>query len=321
MQPNYTSPAGGFNGITPLRSLLLLTGCLLLGMTLGALLADGTVYILSPLFGQDPPLRLLPLIKNPARYPNGWPLLMIAQGVNHLFNFLIPVLVYWKVFERSSFSAANDRPLAAVSGLGLVVMLVIIFMPFNALLIEWNQNLTLPETLAPVEKWMRAKEDELSGLTKFLTSFTSTGQLVLAILIIAIIPAIGEEALFRGVLQRNFIQWTGNMHVGIWLAAAIFSAIHIQFYGFFPRMLLGALFGYLYAWSGNLWVPILAHFVNNGFTVLMVYLNKQKVVSVNIEETESVPVLGALVSMVLSFGILYYFRQINQTRPSGSERL
>lgn len=180
------------------------------------------------------------------------------------------------------------------------------------LIIEWNQNLHLPETLAPLEQWIRSKEKGLEGITKYLTTFKTTGQLLVAILVIAIIPGIGEEVLFRGILQRNLSYWTGNVHLGVWLAAALFSAIHVQFLGFFPRMLLGALFGYLYVWSGNLWVPILAHFVNNGFTVLMVYLYQQKMTAMNIESTESVSWSGVLISLIVTAGLLYYFRQVNR---------
>jgi membrane protease YdiL (CAAX protease family) len=93
----------------------------------------------------------------------------------------------------------------------------------------------------------------------------------------------------------------------------IFSAIHVQFYGFVPRVLLGALFGYVYVWSGNIWVPILAHAVNNGFTVLMVWLHHRQMVSVDIENTESVPLTGALISLLLTIGFLAFFRKSNQS--------
>lgn len=311
MQPDYTSNLHE-NGLPPLRSLLLLTGSVLLGMTLGGILAVAVTYAISAVGGQTSPLELAALLQNPKAYPNGWYLLMVVQGISHVCTFLLPALVYWRLFEHRPFADFQARQLNQVTGLGLVVLLVIAFMPLNGLIIEWNQHLKLPETLAPVEQWMRQKEDELSELTKYLTNFNTTGQLIIALLVIAVLPGIGEETLFRGVLQRNLIRWTGNIHLGIWLAAAIFSAIHVQFYGFLPRMLLGALFGYLYIWSGNLWVSILAHFLNNGFTVLMVYLYQKKITSMNVEDTDSVPILGALVSFVLSFGLLYYFRQLNQ---------
>jgi uncharacterized protein len=296
-----------------LASLLLLIGSVLLGMTVGALLATGAAFVLNTLTGNSTTPELTELLQHPTRYPNAWATIMVVQGISHLCSFLLPALVFWYGFERQRWSDFNNRPLIRVAGLGAVVLLVIAFMPMNGLIIKWNQGLSLPDTLAPVERWMRAKETEMAELTRFLTTFDTPAQLMLALLVIAVIAAIGEEVLFRGVLQRRFSEWTGgNIHVGIWLAAAVFSAIHLQFYGFLPRMLLGALFGYLYVWSGNLWVPILAHLVNNGFTVLMVYLRQRQTISVDIEDTQQVSLTAGLFSLLFCLGLLYYFRRSNQ---------
>jgi membrane protease YdiL (CAAX protease family) len=107
--------------------------------------------------------------------------------------------------------------------------------------------------------------------------------LLLNLFVVAILPAIGEELIFRGAFQKLFSQLFKNKHIGIWLAAALFSAIHLQFYGFIPRMLLGAIFGYLLYWSGSLWVPIWAHFVNNAMGVTLSYLSQKGIVSEDIE--------------------------------------
>ncbi len=260
------------------------------------------------------------LALNPSAGRGSWYELMLLQAVNHLGTFLLPSLAYWFIIERRAWSQFNVRPASAVAGLSLVALIVIAFMPFDGLIIEWNQNLHLPQTLEPIEQWIRAKEKGLEGITRFLTTFNTVGQFLVAMVVIAVIPAIGEEVLFRGIVQRNISFWTGSVHVGIWAAAVLFSAIHVQFLGFFPRMLLGALFGYLYVWSGNLWVPILAHFVNNGFTVLMVYLHQQKMTTLDIESTQSVPVAGALTAGIMTAGLLYYFRKINETvSGAGSE--
>ena len=311
MQPIYT-PEGATSRPPTLGGLIMLVGFVFIGGVVSTLLLFGILAASQGMGLEQAQAFLRNLAANPTASPNSWYELMILQAVNHLGTFFLPALAYWYFIERRGWSQFNARPTSMVAGLGLVALIVIAFMPFDGLVIEWNQNLHLPETLAPIEQWIRDKEKNLEGLTKYLTTFNTTGQLLVALLVIAIIPGIGEEVLFRGILQRNFSYWMGNAHVGIWLAAALFSAIHVQFLGFFPRMLLGALFGYLYLWSGNLWVPILAHFVNNGFTVLMVYLYQQKVVSMNIESAESVPVLGAVIALGITTSLLYYFRQINQ---------
>ena len=311
MQPIYT-PEGSTSRPPTLGGLIMLVGFVLIGGVVSTLLLFGILAASKGLGLEQAQVYLSDLAANPAASPNNWYELMLLQAVNHLGTFLLPALAYWYFIERRTWDQFNAHPTSAVAGLGLVVLIVVAFMPFDGLIIEWNQNLHLPETLAPIEQWIRDKETNLEGLTKYLTTFQTIGQLIVALVVIAVIAAIGEETLFRGILQRNFSYWTGNAHIGIWLAAALFSAIHVQFLGFFPRMLLGALFGYLYLWSGNLWVPILAHFVNNGFTVLMVYLYQKKVISMDIESTESVPVVSALVALGATVGLLYYFRKINR---------
>ncbi|GAB3935008.1 CPBP family intramembrane glutamic endopeptidase [Larkinella terrae] len=297
----------------PFRSLLVLLGFVLLGMSLGGLLAGLFLGAWASTNGSKTAADMADILTNPADYPGSWNLLMLIQAVSHLCSFLLPCLLFQRWIEHRTWSDFNDRRLSAVHSVGLVALLTITFMPLNGLIIEWNQNIDLPDSFAGLEEWMKQKEDQMAGLTNFLTNFTSPIELVMALIVIGLIPGIGEEVLFRGMLQRKLAQWTGNVHVAIWLSALIFSAIHVQFYGFVPRALLGALFGYLYLWSGNIWVPILAHAVNNSFTVLMVWLFHRRMISVDIENTESVPLTGALISLLLTIGFLAFFRKSNQS--------
>ena len=153
---------------------------------------------------------------------------------------------------------------------------------------------------------MKSMEEKAREMTQVLTNFSSTGRLLVAFLVIAVLPGIGEELVFRGLLQNKLLALTRNPHVAIWVSAALFSAVHFQFYGFLPRMLLGAVFGYLYVWSGNLWVPILAHFVNNAFTLLMVYLYQQKISDYDAEGSMGATLPMVLGSVLLTARILFY---------------
>lgn len=310
MQPIYTRNHSVSRPPT-IGGLTMLVGFVFMGGVVSTLLLFGILMISRGMDLADVQTYLTQLALKPTKSGSGWYELMMLQAINHMGTFLLPALAYWYLIEHRTWAQFNTRPLWAVAGLGLVAVLVVAFMPFDGLIIEWNQKLHLPQTLAPLETWIRDKEKSLEGITKYLTTFDTPGQLAVALLVIALLPAIGEEVLFRGVLQRSFTYWTHNRHVGIWLAAVLFSAIHVQFLGFFPRMLLGALFGYLYVWAGNIWVPILAHFVNNGFTVLLVYLHQRKMTTVDIENTESVPIYLALLSLLLTGGLLYYFRERN----------
>jgi uncharacterized protein len=245
------------------------------------------------------------LIQSPESVPNGWYALMLLQATAHLFTYLIPPLLYWYYIERKTWHSFQIRPMLPSYVWGLVLLTVLVSMPFNSLIIEWNADMTLPDALRSVEIWMRDKEDQLAELTGFLTRFDSPPQLVIALLVIGVIPALGEEVLFRGVIQRKLAEQWVNVHVAIWVAAALFSAIHVQFYGFFPRMLLGALFGYLYYWTGSLWVAIFAHFVNNGFMVVMLYLYHRGISDINVEDNDSVPLTAALTSLLVTAALLY----------------
>lgn len=139
--------------------------------------------------------------------------------------------------------------------------------PLIDLLSTWNQGLHLPESMKAVEQWMINSEKAAEITTNQLLNTSNWGGFIMNILIIAIMAGIGEELLFRGVLQKILINWTRNTHLGILCAAIIFSAIHFQFFGFFPRMVLGMVLGYLYVWSKSIWVPIIAHALNNALTV------------------------------------------------------
>jgi hypothetical protein len=115
---------------------------------------------------------------------------------------------------------------------------------------------------------MRSSEQEAERITKAFVNVTSVREVFINVLVIAVLPAVGEELLFRGVVQRIVAEWMRNHHAGIWISAAVFSAIHIQFFGFIPRMLLGVCFGYLLLWSGSIWLPVIAHFFNNAAAVV-----------------------------------------------------
>ena len=133
---------------------------------------------------------------------------------------------------------------------------------------------------------------------------------------IAILPAIGEELVFRGMLQPELQRATGNIHAAIWISAIMFSAIHLQFFGFVPRMLLGVMFGYLYYWSGNIIIPMLAHFVNNGFSLLMVYLYQLEIISIDLESGESASPLLVAFFTLITFGLLLYLKKFHRENNS-----
>ena len=239
-------------------------------------------------------------------YPNMYDAVMALQTFSTPIPFIGASLFFWYIIEKQTvdtLSFHEVKPMVFI----VVALLVIGFMGFDALIIEWNQGMVLPEAMKGIEKWMKNSEEATGEMTKFLTTFKTPSQLIVALVVVAVLAGISEELLFRGVLQNITLRAFGNPHLAIWFAAFTFSFIHLQFYGFFPRMLLGALFGYLYYWTKNLWVPMFAHFVNNGFTLLMAYLYSTKAVKIDIEDTKSVPLSMALGSLLFTILILRWF--------------
>jgi|TARA_B110000093_G_scaffold127447_1_gene136349 membrane protease YdiL (CAAX protease family) len=131
-------------------------------------------------------------------------------------------------------------------------------------------------------------EDKAAEMTVAMLQIDSTNSFVITLIAVAVLPAVFEEYLFRGTFQPMFAKWSGNIHIGIWTSAALFSLIHIQFFGFLPRMFLGAGFGYLVVASGSLWPAISGHFINNGVAVLSAWWFGADWISENINQSESV---------------------------------
>jgi uncharacterized protein len=255
---------------------------------------------------------------NPAGNPNSRNILLLLQGFSAIGGFIVAPLFFLKFIANQPVSSLNKNKYLLLVPSILCAFLIIAFMPFNALFIEWNSKMDLPVWMDGIESWMQSKEESLKQLTEVLTTFDTVPQLLAGFVVIALIPAIGEELLFRGLIQPRMYRLTRNVHVAIWFTGFFFSAVHMQFYGLIPRMLLGVLLGYLYVWSGNLWYPIIGHFTNNGFTLLMIYLHNRKTIDIDIEATSSVPLGTALLAALVTGSLLfvlkrYYFKQARST--------
>jgi len=231
------------------------------------------------------------------------------QFFNQLGLFFVPTFLF--VFFVSNHTKSYlhiDRKPKNLS-IFLVILLIYVVLPFVNFLTEINAQMQLPQVLSGLESWMRSAETDADHITKMFLSVNSTGGLMLNMVIVALIPAIGEELLFRGLIQRLLSEWTKSAHWGVVLAALLFSAMHLQFYGFLPRFVLGLLLGYLLVFSGNLWLPIIAHFVNNASSVLIFYLHYNGYINVKMEEfgATSNPffIAGSLLMTLWLFSILH----------------
>jgi hypothetical protein len=189
--------------------------------------------------------------------------------------------------------------------------------PFVNFIGEMNANMNLPNWLSGVEEWMRDAEEKAAQLTTAFLNVDSYWGLLFNLFMIAFLPAIGEELLFRGVIQRIFTNMTHNHNLGIWISAILFSALHMQFYGFVPRMLLGVLFGYLLVWSGSMWLPILAHFLNNGIAVIAMFMIDKEMLSPKVEEVGSTS--ESYYMAAISLGLVIVFMMMIKRQNAGNQ--
>ena len=291
----------------PGTSLLILFAILLISLVLAQIVAGGLMILMSGIELSN----IGNLIEVLMNSKNGWWTMMLSQGVASIFTFIVPGLLFWYAVEKKQFSDLSFRALPSVQIFGFVILIQLFFSPFSGWVQSLNEKMQLPASLEWLELIMKSMEDSAKTLTDFLTKFDSPIQLFVALIVIAIIAGIGEELIFRGLIQRKLLLGIKNYHLAIWISAIIFSGIHMQFYGFFPRMFLGALFGYLYYWSGNIWVPIFAHIFNNGLAVVLMHMVNQKKISPEIEKLDSIPLPYVLASLLAFIGLMFIFQKSN----------
>lgn len=295
-----------------LSSILIIIGILLLAMVLGNIIAAVFMIIIGGI-GVDDLTDINGALMSSS---SGWWALMIGQGVASILTFILAGIFYWKVVEKKELSELNFKGIENLKVFGLVILTQLCFLPLNSWFQEVNENMQLPAALSGLEKFMKTMEDSLAEMTEYLTRFDTLPKVVVGFIVIAVVAGVGEELIFRGLIQRKLYKGLKNPHTAIWLAAFIFSAIHFQFYGFLPRLFLGAMFGYFFLWTGNLWVPIVAHIFNNGFAVIMYYLANTQVMDADVAEMEHFPTSVVLASVVLTAGMLWLFKKEALGKPS-----
>lgn len=192
----------------------------------------------------------------------------IVQTISSIGIFLLPAIGMALFCDSSprhylSFRKVNDERVWLLVLAGMLLIAA----PINFIAML-NQQMELPAFMAPVEQWMRAQEDLAQHLIEEMIGDGTPQLLAINLIVMALCPAITEELFFRGALQRLVGKWSANPHLVIWSAAILFSAFHLQFYGFIPRMLLGAYLGYLLLWTRSIWIPVFAHFINNAIAVI-----------------------------------------------------
>ena len=193
------------------------------------------------------------------------------QILQTLGLFIIPAILLALLFFKQGLKQFGFQEKTTITTLGWVVVIMLFGLPVINVFAELNSGMKLPSSLSSLETILKNMEESAAQLTNAFLSTNTLSGLLVNLLMIAVLPAIGEELFFRGLIQRFFINWTKIPWMGIVLGAFLFSFMHLQFYGFIPRMYMGIIFGLIYYWTGSMWLPIFAHFINNGTAVMIYY--------------------------------------------------
>jgi len=245
-------------------------------------------------------------INNLSHYPEMIPLMKWMQALMVIGTMIIPSLLYayWQKEPIGEYLGLGFNKLS-VSKLTLAILLFITILPLVAYVAAINESIKLPSYLAPLELLLRQYEDKAKSLTDSFLQMNNVFDLLINILVIGVVAAVGEELVFRAVLQNSISRVIHNPWVVILFSSFIFSAIHFQFYGFLPRFLLGAVLGFVYYYTHSLWITIFLHLMNNAIQVMLYYFYIKKISRIDINQTPEFPAFLVVISIVATIILAY----------------
>lgn len=243
------------------------------------------------------------------------PLLRISAIVQDLITFIIPALITALLITREPAKLLCLTHKPKLWRIVLSIAVLVFSIPLQESIIYWNYHVSLPAALSPLEVAARALETKAFDMMKMMLESTQVLPLVANVLIIGVAAGFAEELFFRGCLQRLLTTGGVNHHIAIWVVAIIFSVMHMQFFGFVPRMLLGAYFGYLLYWTRSIWVPMFAHILNNTMFVVSSWLTvRSEGVEAITPEPEMMPTGYVVASVIFTIAGLYALHR-NRIQP------
>ncbi|MCC8038143.1 MAG: CPBP family intramembrane metalloprotease [Bacteroidales bacterium] len=228
-------------------------------------------------------------------------IMAVAQDV---FLFMVPPIVTAMMMTRYPAEFLELMTAPRWNRSLLTIALVLASIPLLNVIVEWNKHVEFLSQWT----WMQEMEDAANATMKVMMGEPTAGSLLVSVLIFGVLTGLAEELFFRGGLQKLLLCMRMNKHVAIWLTAVIFSLCHLQFYGFVPRMLMGACFGYLMMWSGSLWLPVIAHAFNNSMVTFTTWLADRGTTVSNLDyigtTLSPIDITWVVVSVVLTAWIL-----------------
>jgi len=229
--------------------------------------------------------------------------LLVQQMISQIFGLIVPAFLYYKLFQTKN-GDSTKQPMD-IKNLIEYVAFFILFLPLVACSAYYNQLIPFPD-------WVLDSEQRVADLLKKMLNLNGPADFLLALIVVAVIPAISEEWIFRGILQKHLHRMFEKPWLALVLASILFSTVHMQFLGFFPRLLLGLVLGFVFLMSNNLWYPIALHFINNGFQVVTLFFIPKEQLEVHLSETDLPNVYLTCASTLLALWLGMYLFKKNQ---------
>jgi len=259
--------------------------------------------------------EVLTIMNNPGTPDIG--IIRLLQVIQTIGLFIVPagIASFFLGHRIVSYLKMDKKP----SYISIIVVIVsmVIWIPAINFIAGFNARLNLPESLDFIEEKIVTLQNNYNQLTNLFLNASSTTDFIANIAIMAMLPAIGEEMLFRGVFQRLFAELTRNIHWGIIISSLLFSFFHFEFYGFLPRFLLGIMFGYLFAWTASIWIPMLAHFTNNAIIVGYYFYVQPLTGPSRLDElgtTADLSLWGSIGGGIILSALLFYLEKSHRIR-------
>lgn len=228
------------------------------------------------------------------------PRLRCAIVVQDIFLFILPVLLTMVIVAVAPRRLMGIDVRINLKMIVLITLAAVVSVPAMNNIVSWNESIHLPQAWSGLESILRNSEDSAKATVESIMGGSSVGDLILSILIMGVLTGFAEELFFRGGLQPLLAAVMRNRHAAVWAAAFIFSAVHLQFFGFFPRLLMGAFFGYLVLWSGSIWASVFAHALNNSLVVINFWLVNRGSVSADVNTFGTGGGVGDVTVVILS---------------------
>lgn len=259
-------------------------------------------------------------------------ILVMNQGmlamltVQDVFAFIVPAILAMAIFYRRPLHEMCLDRAPSFKAILVVLAFYLLSLPAMNWLVDFNQSMSLPSWMSGIEELMREMEDSAADATEQMLDINTLWQFLSSVFVIGVMAGLSEEMLFRGAMQRTMQDSRLNIHAVVWITAIIFSAFHMQFFGFIPRMVLGAWLGYLLVWTRSLWVPIIAHTLNNSTVVFFSYMANKGIMPEDFGDNLGLPAPGAfpwlaLLSLIASLALAFWASRSLTTTPSNQPNL